>query len=154
MKNELFFLLFLLTCTTVHSQDYINKKKTDVVAYLKKKYQQDNSEKTSIIEEKDTVRLQLKDPANQLYDYLLAFDGAGSCKSETIMTRCDSCLAVLVQQVLAKKKYKWKQLNENQYVSRFEDNLMIELPADNTYHSFSVLRVEWTKELYKLLLKQ
>ena len=52
------------------------------------------------------------------------------------------------------KKFEWNKINENQYISKFEEKLMIELPAENYDHSFSILKVEWTKELYELLLKQ
>lgn len=146
-------LLFILILTTVqlgsNAQEFINKKKGEAITMLKNKYQE-----APITVLADTVQLKLENTYAKSFDYIFTFDKKGKCKSETIITRCDSCLTGLLQKVLDQKKFEWNKINENQYISKFEEKLMIELPAENHDHSFSILKVEWTKELYELLLKQ
>jgi hypothetical protein len=53
--------------------------------------------------------------------------------------------------LLAKEKYVWKKINENQYISKFEDKIMIELPTENKSNSITIIRTDWTKILYDIL---
>ena len=150
MKKVFLLILFLAAAQLVlTAQEYINKKKGEVITMLKIKYQQ-----TPLSVLTDTVKMKLENTFAKPFDYIFTFDKTGRCKSETIITRCDSCLTGLLQKVLDLKKFEWNKINENQYISKFEEKLMIELPAENYDHSFSILKVEWTKELYELLLKQ
>ncbi|MBL7725589.1 MAG: hypothetical protein JNK27_15680 [Chitinophagaceae bacterium] len=154
MKRGFFTLLtFLLLISPVYSQGYINLKRTEVISTLKKKFQPAGNNQATISLLKDTVKVIPADNRANEPVYIYLFDESGRCKSETIMTRCDSCLTGLLQAALAQKKYEWKKINENQYISKFEDKLMIELPPENPNHSFSFLRVEWTRKLYDLLIK-
>ncbi|MFZ1313068.1 MAG: hypothetical protein WAR38_09400 [Chitinophagaceae bacterium] len=150
MKKVFLLILFLAAAQLVlTAQEYINKKKGEVITMLKIKYQQ-----TPLSVLTDTVKMKLENTFAMPFDYIFTFDKTGRCKSETIITRCDSCLTGLLQKVLDLKKFEWNKINENQNISKFEEKLMIELPAENYDHSFSILKVEWTKELYELLLKQ
>ncbi len=155
MKRGFFTLsAFLLFTTLAYSQGYINLKRNDVVSALKKKFQAADYNQATISLLKDTVKVIPADSRATDPVFIYLFDESGRCKSETIITRCDSCLSRLLQAALAQKKYEWKKINENQYISKFEDKLMIELPPENPDHSFSFLRVDWTRELYDLLIKE
>lgn len=155
MKRGFFTLLtFLLVTSLAYSQGYINLKRTEVISSLKKKFQPAGNNQATISLLKDTVKVIPVDNRANEPVYIYLFDESGRCKSETIITRCDSCLTRLLQAALALKKYEWKKINENQYISKFEDKLMIELPPENLNHSFSFLRVDWTRELYDLLIKE
>ena len=150
MKKVFLLILFLAAAQLgLTAQEYINKKKGEVITMLKIKYQQ-----TPLSVLTDTVKMKLENTFAMPFDYIFTFDKTGRCKSETIITRCDSCLTGLLQKVLDLKKFEWNKINENQYISKFEEKLMIELPAENYDHSFSIFKVEWTKVLYELLLKQ
>lgn len=154
MKQLVLLTVFLLGgLSAARSQDYINSTQANAEAALKKKYPA-KSGNSQVIVSRDSIRVQWKESAGGNTEYICAFDDKGLCLSETIITRCDSCLSGYLQQVLNKKKFEWKKINENQYVSRFADNLMIELSADAAHPSFSVLRVDWTRQLYDLLMKE
>jgi hypothetical protein len=56
-----------------------------------------------------------------------------------------------LKRILDKKNFDWKKLNENQFISKFEDRLLIELPVDEKDLSFSIFKAEWTKEIYDLM---
>ncbi len=154
MKQLVLVAVFLTGgLSATRSQDYINSIRAKAEISLKKKYPA-NGGNSRITISMDTIRVQWKEPAGASTEYIYAFDDKHLCFSETIIAHCDSCLSGYLQQVLDKKNFGWKKINENQYISRFADNLMIELSADAAIHSFSVLRVDWTRELYDLLLKE
>jgi hypothetical protein len=79
------------------------------------------------------------------------FDGYGKCFFEEYVASCDSCINHLLTRTLAAEKFGWKKINENQYVSKYKEFLMIELPVEQGDHSFAVFRTEWNKDSYKLL---
>ena len=47
--------------------------------------------------------------------------------------------------------YQWKKINESQYVSRFEDYLLIEWQQTGTEFSFTLIKTAWTRELYNMM---
>lgn len=84
-------------------------------------------------------------------DYSFQFDKNGLCKSAKSTFDCIPCYTKELTVILNVEKYNWKKINENQYVSKFDENLMIELPTDNATNSIHLIRMEWTKVLYDLL---
>ncbi|MBI3138443.1 MAG: hypothetical protein HYZ15_07655 [Sphingobacteriales bacterium] len=153
MKQLVLVAVFLAGgLSAARAQDYINATHSTAETVLKKKYPA-KKHHSPVTVSVDTIRVLWKGPAGARTEYIYAFDDNHLCFSETIITHCDSCLTGYLQQVLDKKNFGWKKINENQYISRFADNLMIELSADEALHSFSVLRVDWTRELYDMLIK-
>jgi hypothetical protein len=147
------FLLLTLTLLSlagpVAAQEFINMPYSKAEAALKKAYP-GTAGQSSVNSGKDSIQVRV----NNLTQLIYVFDEKGLCLTETTITRCDSCHDGYLKAVLGKKKYNWKKINENQYISRFEDNLMIELFPEGEIRSFSVLRADFTRELYDLLLKE
>jgi hypothetical protein len=147
------FLLFTLSLFSlagpVAAQELINMSYSKAETALKKAYPGTTGQ-PSVYPRKDSILVQV----NNLTQLIYVFDEKGLCLTETTITRCDSCHDAYLKVVLDKKKYNWKKINENQYISRFEDNLMIELFPEGEIRSFSVLRTDFTRELYDLLLKE
>lgn len=147
------FLLLTLSLFSLNSpvagQEFINMPYSKAEAALKKAYPGTTSQ-PSVYPRKDSILVRVNNLTQQIY----VFDEKGLCLTETTITRCDSCHDGYLKVVLDKKKYNWKKINENQYISRFEDNLMIELFPEGEIRSFSVLRTDFTRELYDLLLKE
>lgn len=141
-------LLFSFSC---FSQNYINKTKAQVKKELNDYVSKNDTLNASISETDTAMVLSIKDLKTLPADFIYRFDKTGKCKSEKIMAGCDSCFTKYLQAALDRKKYGWKKINENQYVSSFAARILIELPADDKDFSFIILRTEWTKQMYDLL---
>lgn len=149
MKLIALLLLFLLTGScSLQAQDFINMPYDKAEAALRKAYPADNKQPT-VYPRKDSILVRV----NSQSQLIFVFDEKGLCMTETINTRCDSCHDGYLKNILDKKKFNWKKINENQYISRFEDNMMIELFPEGEIRTISVLRADFTREIYELLLK-
>ncbi|MBK8952194.1 MAG: hypothetical protein IPM85_07835 [Chitinophagaceae bacterium] len=86
------------------------------------------------------------------FEYFFASDK--KCITEKVTANCDSCYKRYLKELLGKKKYGWKQLNENQYISAYKWQLMIELPIKEEKQLFYMLmKVKWNKQTYAMLLE-
>ena len=142
----LLFLPFL-----VSAQDALDKSRSD----LKKELENwAKTVKGSFKETDSSLLLTSIDTRLGEIQETSRFDKNNKCTSQTFKATCDSCMQGLLSRLLSRKSYQWKKINENQYVSRFEDRILLELPIDPGDYSFTVFRAQWTKELYDLLLKQ
>ena len=144
------FLLFLPA--TGISQLYINKTKSRVKQELGKKFLEKDSISAHITETDSTLLLKLRGAGFIESDHIYSFDKSGKCSSEKTTTWCDSCHEKLLQLLLAEKKYHWKKINMNQYVSDFSASLFIEIQISNDIYSFIILKFSLSKEMYDSLL--
>ncbi len=147
------FFLLLLSIPGI-SQTYINKSKSTVKKELAKFSVANNNLKTILTETDSFIVFLIRDPRTRNADFIYGFDQSGKCSSEKTMAGCDSCQANFLRNVLNQKKYEWVKINENQYVSKFSEKLMIELPENDKDYSFIILRMDWSKILYDMLLKK
>ena len=69
-----------------------------------------------------------------------------------MITGCDSCIKKWLRATLRIGKYGWKKINENQYISKYEYKMMIELPVNPGEHYYTILRMDWSKTLYGILV--
>lgn len=149
---KIIIILFLLFPIASLSQKAIIKSR-EVILHQLKTQKENNKDATVNILESDTSLMMTLNYNNQkqvLFSYF--FNGTGKCTEEKVTAGCDSCINSYLNKVLSQKKYKWKKINENQYVSSFSKALMIELPADGKEFSFSLLHTTLSKKLYKFLL--
>lgn len=93
-------------------------------------------------------------PPCQPIKLVFQFDENRKCRSEEIVTRCESYFSEYLKQLIEIKKYNWTKINENQYVSDFNSALMIEIPPENVSFSLTILRMDWSREIYDLLMKK
>lgn len=142
-KSVLPFLLLLPSI--LFAQVHINKTKKQVI--------ESNKEgKNSINSETDTtLHLKTGGPGCNPVSIIYHFDKEGKCDNELFITGSDNCFTKYLDKVLAVKKYNWKKINENQYISDFASRMVIEIPPENKEWAFTVLRVAWTKQLYDML---
>jgi hypothetical protein len=66
------------------------------------------------------------------------------------MAECEK----IVKHITQDTTYGWIRINENQWVSNFTNQLLTEIHELNKGCRTQVLRTEWTKELYELLLQK
>jgi hypothetical protein len=152
MKNSIsVILLTLLMSFTSLAQNFINKNKSEVISKLNKYDLGNANAKSTITQTDSSVVMNVSGPGVQPVTFIYLFDADGKCMTERTIANCDSCQNKYLQYALVQKKYKWKKINENQYVSSYKKKRMIELPADNTDKSMTVIRITWTKKIYNML---
>lgn len=142
----LFISFTTLASLSIRAQEFIGKNKTSLVDKLNKQ-----AGKSMAVSTKDSLLIISYSNDAGSFQKILSFDEAGNCKAEKYLTASADNYKVLLESLIAEKKFEWKKLNENQYVSRFKDQLMIELPVKKDDHSFTVFYAGWTPELYKML---
>ena len=144
-------LCFALLSLSGFSQNYMNKTKAQVKKELTEYAAKNDSLNVTISETDTAIVLAIKGSNTLPADFIYRFDKAGKCMSEKVITDCDSCLNKYFQAVLALKKYEWRKINENQYISGFAARMLIELPADSKDYYFTILRTDWSKQMYNSL---
>lgn len=145
-------ILLLLLPVAGFSQNFIGQSKPAVIKRLQAEIRKNDSLQIILTDTGSTVHYSVKAGKVQPADFIYGFDENGKCQSEKIKASCDSCFKKYLQKALDQKKYKWKKINENQYVSRYAKKMMIELPGEGNDFSFIILRTTWTKKLYALLM--
>ncbi len=150
MKRILAFLLFA-SPFTAFTQQFIGKSHAQVKKELNKKLAKEDGLAVVMNDNDSTIVYSYKDDKAQPVDFIYGFDKHASCWWEKVSASCDSCFRKYLADVLAQKKYEWKKINENQYISRYADHLLIELPGLSNDYSYTILHTEWTREVYDML---
>lgn len=136
------------------SQNNIGKDKAFISRYLDKYVAENKAYKASWKNTDRGIELTVSDEEGHPVYFRYRFDSdSGLCITEETVSACESCYRKYLDRLLGMKKYEWKKINENQYVSRFSDYLMIEIQQDNDEFSFTLIKTSWTRELYDLMLK-
>ncbi len=154
MKNFFLisFLLFLITtviCSTVSAQNYLLREKSNVEKRFKK-YGTQNDVKTFVYETDSTLRLSVQDSTKRGMDITCFFDKHGKCYKETKTTDCDECFQKYLGEVLSKKMYKWKKVNETLYISTEFWNKCIVIDKKRPF-SYSIIHEFMNKKEQKTL---
>lgn len=154
MKKAL--LIFLLVySSSADAQNFIDKSPEQVLRKLEGYTLPPGFEKPVFSRDDSTITMTVKATNGVVSSFTYQFDRqSGKCRSELIKASCDSCFQKYLGDVLAQKKYQWKKINENQYVSAYSKKRMIELPAENKDFSYMILKTGWSKKLYRLLMGQ
>jgi len=148
------FILLLFFPATVYSQQYFDKSKSEVKKELEAYLLDNKAINPALTETDSTLVLMVNDPVAQTARFIYGFDRAtGQCNYQRTEAGCNSCYKNYLNNLLGQKSYDWKKINENQYVSKFADRLLLELPVEAKDYSFALFKTQWTKELYDLLLK-
>lgn len=151
MQKSFLLLLFLFPVLS-YSQININKSRSSIKKETLK-FQKQNPLFTITLSETDsTILISEATPEKTFKENLLHLNKTGICKSETINFNCDSCYKNELERILLIEKYSWKKINENQYISKFEENLLLELPTEDKSKKISIIWMDWNKILYDLLL--
>jgi hypothetical protein len=153
MFRFIIVILFFLPAAGF-SQSYINKTKSHVKKELGKRYLKKDSISTTITETDSTLLLKVRGAGTIEADHIYSFDRSGKCSSEKTITWCDSCHEKLLQPLLAEKKYNWKKINMNQYISGFSASLFIEIQINDNIYSFTIFRFSLSKKMYDSLLEK
>lgn len=149
----LLIVSLLLISATGYSQRYINKNKSEVKKQLDKSSVKVEGILTIITETDSSITREVKGPGGVITDEVYRFSKSGKCIAEKTITPCDSCFEKLLKAVLDNKKYRWKQININQYVSEYAERLLLETQAINNIFSFTILTTDLNRKMYRSLIK-
>ena len=149
--QKTFLLLFIIFPLLAYSQININKTKAEIKKEIAK-FKKSTPAFSVTVSETDSTLTTIKKAANKnKEEALLEFDKAGKCRSELRIFNCDQCFKKELETLLGMDKYKWEKLNENQYISKFEEKLLIELPTENKTNTIRIIRTDWNKVLYDIM---
>lgn len=148
-------LLFLITgAVQAKAQRFISKEYDKVLKELKKYNPGNDSTTVNFSSTENSLKMAVGGTGSQPVTFEYSFDTNNKCISEKTIANCDSCYKKYLKELLGKKKFGWVRLNENQYISAYKWQLMIELPVREEKTLFyNLLKVEWTKETYAILLE-
>ena len=148
--NRIILFLLLLPAAGF-SQNFIGKNKAWVKKYLQKQISKNDSITITLTDNDSALLYSIKAGKTLPADFIYGFNKSGKCQSEKIIAGCDSCFNKFLKNLLSEKRYEWKKINENQYVSKYAAQRMIELPPENNNFSYTILKTDWNKNMYKLL---
>lgn len=153
--HRLLLLALLLSALPSFSQNNIGKDRAFISRYLDKYVSENKAYQASWKNTDKGIELKAQDEEGHPVYFRYGFDGdTGKCITEETVSACESCYRKYLDRLLAMKKYEWKKINENQYVSRFSDYLMIEIQQDDNEFSFTLIKTEWTRPLYEMMKKE
>jgi hypothetical protein len=149
--KRIIIALLLLSPATIFSQNFIGKNKKQVKKFLQQQITKNDSLTITLTDNDSVILYSIKAGKVLPADFVYGFTNAGKCRLEKVTAECDSCYQKFLRTVLEQKKYGWKKINENQYISKYAARLMIELPAESKELSYTILRTKWSKQLYNQL---
>jgi hypothetical protein len=82
----------------------------------------------------------------------LHFDEKGNCDIEGYQFENKANFEKKLQQIIDIPTYEWIKINENQFVSNFKGQRLLEIFDEAVPYQIRILRTAWSKELYELLL--
>jgi hypothetical protein len=145
-------LILILFPFSVRSQGFINKNRPFVKEQLERQVWADN--RARIVESDSTFSINYPEQGELRTTFTYTFDNNGYCKAEYINASCDSCYQKYLKNVLSQKtRFRWRELNANQYVSKYSAKLLLEVTPEAKAYSYRILRTSWTRKQYKLLMK-
>lgn len=151
---RLLVLVPFLMSLQAFAQNNIGKDRAFISRYLDQYVAANKAYKASWKTTESGIELTALDEDGHPVYFRYTFDPeSGKCMTEETVSSCESCYRKYLDRLLAMKKYEWKKINENQYVSRFSDYLMIEIQQDDNEFSFTLIKTDWTRPLYDLLKK-
>lgn len=153
MKRTILLILVFLPAH-LFAQKYFDKGKEHVKKDLQHYIAQNKTLNPVLTVTDSSLVLEIAE-ADGPTRFIYSFDSeSGKCMAQRTEANCEACYKKYRDNLLDQKVYKWVKLNENQYVSRYEDRLLVELAADEKDYTFTVFKTQWTKDFYELLIKE
>ncbi|MEI9810789.1 MAG: hypothetical protein WDO16_24575 [Bacteroidota bacterium] len=134
------------------SQGYINLSKKQVRRALTKQVSANDTINILLTETDTSLHYSVRDIKMSAADFIYLFDKKNKCNAEIVIAGCDSCFTKYLQKAVTQQNTGWKKLKENMYISKFSKKMLLEIPANNTPHSFIIRRMKWDKQIYQTLL--
>lgn len=149
--NRLIIALLIIIPSAGFSQVYINNTKKEIKEEVVANFNGKENITPEFSETDSTLEMKIRGKNVIDADYIYKFNKSGKCISQKTITGCDSCHQTLLQSVLALKKYKWRSLNQNQYVSKFSKNVLLEIQEMGQTYWFMLFKIKLSKKMYRSL---
>jgi hypothetical protein len=145
MKISLLIAVFVVClCSLSHGQLLVGHSKGWVKSELKYDFK---SSKTIINETDSTYTVLLRDTSKKPMNIYCLFNKKGDCISQKMEFTCDSCYNIFLKWTLAVKRYQWKSIPNNRYVSKYSKHMLVII--NDADHYYTVLYQPWTEDDYK-----
>lgn len=151
MKIQFLFILFFLPFLA-QAQAMVGKNRQDIKTRLTKNLSSDKESADAITETDSTITLKINHAGIDL-EKQYRFDKNNQCIIEQLSSTSEKEYQDKLKSALHKKKYGWKSLNLNQFISKFSKNILLEVQMINGIYSIIFIKTNMDKELYNLLLK-
>ncbi|HNF45938.1 MAG TPA: hypothetical protein PK695_04035 [Chitinophagaceae bacterium] len=149
--KKIILLLLLILPAYLFAQDLIGKTRNEVNVYIKKSIIDTDSNSWKLTETDSTIVCKLEKAENKDV-WIFEFDKKGNCKIETYHTSSEKKYLKIRDEALKKKSYGWLDLNLNQYISKFEKNILMEMQVIDQLYSLSFIKTSLDKKLYEILV--
>ena len=146
MIRNFILLILLFISTATSAQSFINMSRDKVKNKLEK-YLTDNDLAGKIQETDSTVLLSVRYAKVQNVDFVYRFDTKGKCLAEATFL-CDSCVKKYLNSIINNPKLGWKQINQDQYVSKYSKHLSLK----RTKEGYSIEKTFWTRSDYESMI--
>jgi hypothetical protein len=149
-KIRLCFLLliyFISLAQVASGQIYLLRSKKAVVKQFNQ-YAKTVSFKSIVAITDTTVTLLVKDSVVRELNFTCYFNSKNRCYKQTQSSDCDSCFRKYLQQVFDMKRFAWKQINKNCYLSKPFWSTTILIDSTKQY-SFSLVHDHFSRVLHK-----
>ena len=148
--------LLLLSVIVWHSpvaQDYIGDSKK-VLKRKMERYMKSNQYKQYQVAETDTsIVYHLREEKVQHVDFCYQIDPKGVCFATITSSPCFECVDKNLKSVLEQKRYGWKQLSNNTWISDYKHCLQLTLARDAAGSTtLEIRKMLWSKRLHAELL--
>lgn len=154
MKRTIFLTLVLLPFS-LFAQKYFDKDMAKVKKELDHYVVKNSSLHPELTVTDSSLILAIIETDTRPTRFIYGFDSeSGKCNFQRTEANCEACYKKYLDNLLEQKNHQWKKLNENQYISRYEDQMLVELAPDQNEHSFTVFRAHWSRDFYELLIKE
>lgn len=150
------FAIYLFLCPfSLLAQSYFDKDKETVKLELGQYVHKNKSLNPELTISDSSVILAITEPGNHRIRFKYGFDReSGKCNALETVAHCSACYKKHLDSLLEQKNHNWKKLNENQYVSRYEDQLLLETAIEEGDYSFILFKTQWTRDFYDLLIRE
>ena len=147
MKTLFSFTLFILCSFNVVGQDFIGDFKSVAKLGLKRYKKSNDSINVLIKETKSTLELIVDDTTMNSLKIRLEFDKRRKCISKTLVSDCQECFDLYLNELIQDNRYEWIKLTEYEYISKYSKRRLLfikrEVPFTYTLRGFIMTKVEY-----------
>lgn len=149
--KSFFTALILIIPTLLQAQEAIGKKFSDVKTKIIRS-EAKLADSTNKLKVTDSTLSFQKNISGIQSEMSYRFNKEGFCIIEKFATASEKEYQKKLKTTLRKKKYGWRSLNLNQFISKLKKNILLEVQVIDGIYSISFIKTNLDKELYNLLL--
>ena len=153
MKHIFVYFILLLIGSTVNAQGFISMKRSAVKKQLTKFYAKHNV--TLRFEETDSTLtcFPLDSTGTNIRSFTYFFKDNNRCYKENAQGNCEPCFTRMFTDATLVKRYKWKKLSDNLYLSKPLWNLTLIRTNEEASFSYTIVKNYFNRTAHTKLYK-